>query len=471
MKNIVVQLLLSVLLIATFSANAQEKFPGKTLSLIGEPAVTVFRNASADTLTIEGTFFNWLPYIETKFDLRIPPGQQDSLVLLFNYPDLITINGLFRILNAPGKTVLCTVRGIRAKAIDADFEGSLNLENAYYLRYSNFLGNADAESRSYYNMGDKISDFNVYPAIADSITKVRTDFLERYTLPLPPWFRIYEYNRLVHNGMMRKGNVLLSKRFYSGKPLPVNDRYFEFETELNFKDTGEPITSEFLWTADTYLFRLAENRKVAGLDGMLAMTDSLAGNSSLADVIKARRLGTIYASKRADYNASMPGTTFSTPATKAMVDSIIQARLGFPRVGKTAPEITLKDINGKLISLSSFAGHPVIINFWAEWCGPCKAEFPMENKLYQQYKAKGLVVINICFDTKEDNWKAITRRDHLKMINLFADAETYKKLKTAYNIGAIPRSIAIGADRKVIANYYQRASLLTDADIEALLKK
>ncbi|GAB3930432.1 TlpA family protein disulfide reductase [Mucilaginibacter myungsuensis] len=469
MKSIV-RLAFFLLVAATFNAQAQEKFPGKTLSLIGEPAVTVFKNESADTLKIKGMFFNWLPYVETNFDLRIPPSKQDSLTLLFNFLDHIAINGTFRILNAPGKRVVCTVRSIKPKATDVEFEGDLHMENTYLLSYSNFLGINDNESRAYYNMGDKIKDFNLFPAIADSITKVRTDFLERYSPPVSPWFKRYEYDRLMYNGMMRKDNVLISKRFYRGKPIPVNDNYYDFEKDLSLKYTGEPITTEFLWTADTYLFRQAEKKKIPGLGGMLKMTDSIAGNTSLADVIKTRRLGTFYTHKREDYEREMAVTKLSTTVVKTMVDSIIQARLGFPKVGKKAPDMTLKDIDGKTVSLASFAGHPVIINFWAEWCGPCKAEFPMENKLYQQYKDKGLVIINICLETKEESWKAITKRDDLQMVNLFADAESYKKIKAAYNIGAIPRSIAIGKDQKVIANYYQRASLLKDADIAALLK-
>lgn len=463
--------LLSALFITNATTSAQDRMPGTALSLKGEPATTVFKNATNDTLKVRGMFFNWLPYNEHNFSLNIAPGARDSVTLLFNYPDLIYINDSFRILNAPGKRVVCIVRSLKPKTADAVFDGDLKAENAYYLRYGNFLGNPDQESRAFYTLGEKLKDFNLFPAIADSITNVRLNFLERYDQPLAPWFKRYEHARLVHNGMMRKDNVLISKRFYGGKPIPVNDNYFDFEKALNLTDTTQLLSTEYLWAADNFLNRQAQLSKRAMPAALLYAMDSLAGNTILTDVLKTRKLGMLYTNKREDYVNYLDLMKFSTADTKTMVDSMIQSRLGLPKAGKKAPEMVLKDIDGKTVSLSSFAGRPIIINFWAEWCGPCKAEFPAENKLYQQYKDKGLVVINVCIETDIDHWKAISKRDNLQMINLFADAEVYKRIKAVYNIGALPRGIGINKDFTVADNYYQRAGRLTNGDVEKLLSK
>lgn len=62
-----------------------------------------------------------------------------------------------------------------------------------------------------------------------------------------------------------------------------------------------------------------------------------------------------------------------------------------PEVGKPAPEFTLQDINGKVVHLSDFRGRPVLINFWATWCIPCRQEFPVLVKKYND--ASGSLVI------------------------------------------------------------------------------
>jgi cytochrome c biogenesis protein CcmG/thiol:disulfide interchange protein DsbE len=66
-----------------------------------------------------------------------------------------------------------------------------------------------------------------------------------------------------------------------------------------------------------------------------------------------------------------------------------------PKVGLRAPEFTLQAMDGKTYRLSELAGRPVLINYWATWCIPCKAELPILEKLYQEYQQKGMVVISV----------------------------------------------------------------------------
>ena len=63
--------------------------------------------------------------------------------------------------------------------------------------------------------------------------------------------------------------------------------------------------------------------------------------------------------------------------------------------GKQAPAFTLVDLTGKKVSLSDFKGKPVVVNFWATWCGPCKLEMPWLEEFANKYKGQGLVVLGI----------------------------------------------------------------------------
>lgn len=76
-----------------------------------------------------------------------------------------------------------------------------------------------------------------------------------------------------------------------------------------------------------------------------------------------------------------------------------------PMLGKAAPAFTLADLSGKKVSLADFKGHPVVINFWATYCGPCKLEMPWFQGLEAKYKPQGLVILGLDqddgMDTKE----------------------------------------------------------------------
>lgn len=69
-----------------------------------------------------------------------------------------------------------------------------------------------------------------------------------------------------------------------------------------------------------------------------------------------------------------------------------------PLIGKPAPDFTLEDLNGKKVSLSSYKGKAVMINFWATWCGPCKIETPWLVELRNQYAAQGFEILGISTD-------------------------------------------------------------------------
>lgn len=76
------------------------------------------------------------------------------------------------------------------------------------------------------------------------------------------------------------------------------------------------------------------------------------------------------------------------------------------KAGNAAPDFTLKDARGGSVSLASFEGKVVLLNFWATWCGPCKTEIPWFIELQNKYGARGFTVLGVSMD--EEGWKVVT---------------------------------------------------------------
>ena len=78
-----------------------------------------------------------------------------------------------------------------------------------------------------------------------------------------------------------------------------------------------------------------------------------------------------------------------------------------------APEIALANEKGEIVTLSSFKGKYVLVDFWASWCGPCRGENPNVVTAYEKYKHKNFTVLGVSLDDNKENWLEAIKADKL----------------------------------------------------------
>jgi thiol-disulfide isomerase/thioredoxin len=122
-------------------------------------------------------------------------------------------------------------------------------------------------------------------------------------------------------------------------------------------------------------------------------------------------------------------------------------------IGTDAIEIpaNAKDLEGKPVTLADYKGKVVLIDFWATWCGPCRAEMPNVIKAYTKYRAKGFEVLGISLDRPGDVEKLKSYiKDKAMPWRQVHYSEGPNDVATAYGVEGIPHTVLVGADGKVI---------------------
>ena len=158
-------------------------------------------------------------------------------------------------------------------------------------------------------------------------------------------------------------------------------------------------------------------------------------------------------------NANQQKKFLAQQEDRAIQELDQRKKLGL-EIGARAPEIALSDVNGKIIKLSSLKGNVVLIDFWASWCRPCRAENPNVVKLYNKYKNKNFTIYSISLDQERKKWIDAINQDQLSWPNHVSELTGWKSTPgIQYGVSSIPKTFLIDKDG-IIIGYDLRGSNL-----------
>jgi len=145
-------------------------------------------------------------------------------------------------------------------------------------------------------------------------------------------------------------------------------------------------------------------------------------------------------------------------------------------VGKTAPAFTLSDLNGNKVSLASYKGKAVQLNFWATWCAPCKIETPWLIELEKQYQPQGFEILGVSFDDLDKDDPKLLAKDKAEIVKTVAalhipypvliDGDTISKPYGDTEV--YPTSFFIDRNGKIVGASF---GLTSKAELESNIRK
>jgi len=123
---------------------------------------------------------------------------------------------------------------------------------------------------------------------------------------------------------------------------------------------------------------------------------------------------------------------------------------GVTRVNQTAPEFSLTTFNGETIALQDLKGKPVVVNFWASWCPPCRVEAPLIERAWRAYKDRGLIFLGINIQDRKE--------DALNYIREFAitypnGPDPAGEISIDYGVSGLPVTFFVSANGEVVRRW------------------
>ncbi len=227
------------------------------------------------------------------------------------------------------------------------------------------------------------------------------------------------------------------------------------EKEMEIKAIKDSMRAEYekIYGKDDYFGRLQIRGLLIKIDTLYdkAEDEFLRQNDNIVSAaIVAGRRKKLYEQKRLHEKYALLGNTARSTVPGLLLKPYVDKESRII-VGGTAPDFKMITPEGDSLSLYDVKAKVKILDFWASWCGPCRAENPNVRKMYQKYKSAGLEVVSVSFDTKKEAWLKAIREDGLDWIHL-SDLKGWNSIASdLYEVHGIPCIFVLDESNRIIA--------------------
>jgi peroxiredoxin len=165
-----------------------------------------------------------------------------------------------------------------------------------------------------------------------------------------------------------------------------------------------------------------------------------------------------------------PEATRTSKEGKAMYDSMMKtaSRISL-REGSMIPDYIFNNDNGTEVSVKSFRGQYLFIDFWTSWCGPCRAEHYNIKQAYERFKSKNFSILQVSLDDKKEKWLKALQEENLPWQNIRMVNGWDKTLEKTFSFTSVPTSYLVSPEGKIIARNLRGTAL--EEKLAALLEK
>ncbi len=470
-------LLLMLAITACHNLSHENEAP-PTYQLDGRSTSTI-QNQSDDSLQILLTNWYLVPLEEQSFDTTIAGQTTVSFELVAqnkNYYSLKLNEAEHKIFHQPGAGDTLHYHHDNEQAVL--FTGTSSTINEYILAKAAHFQSVNADWKPRAMATHTEADFNKVLALNDSITKQHLAYLAEQKTKLPKWFVDFEALRLQYLNAYFKMNSFIYRKVLLNFPdtlpnnffhtttahLPIsndtmagNEHYMHFVNDyLQFESIAEADKSTHFEESNI------ERRRLDNIEAIQTKLTGIAREAYLTFTLS------LHISKnKYTFNDSLI-TLLEDQAHRILLYQTLARNEILPK-GADLPYVLLPDPDDHLIELESFHGNVLLINFWATWCKPCIKAFPKENALVEEFRDQPVKIINICLDSEKDRWQSMVEKHELKTINLFAQDNWNKKINESFDIQALPHSVLVDWNGKIVQNKGPKPGENAGKQINALL--
>ena len=364
-------------------------------------------------------------------------------------------------------------------SLDSDsitFAGDSQSINRFLLEKQMVFGSVDADWMPRTGITRQAKNFSELAAANDSITQIHLTYLKQQAPTLPAAYVTFETNRLKFlNAGFTTNSSFYRSAFLDGSdtvPADYLDNlgevqnpdmlgslwYYQFLKEYVSIKTGRKL----------FLTRPTSPKEIQNRVDSSYATAKRELTGQVRDVYFAAGISRIIDGSRHVLDTTWI-TLIEDEDLQDFLHNYLEAHQILPE-GAEAPYFSLPAMDSIYYESTSFRGQVVLINFWATWCKPCYQEFAHENALVEKFADDPVAVINICVDSEPDKWREVVSEYQLKTLNLTAPDNWNNLLKEKFDIDALPHSVLIDQNGKIVCNKCPRPSQGIEAQIAALLE-